>query len=75
MNILLTALTTEELLGFSVFSLLLSVINISVGMGLYIVNKEENEKFAKKSLQVMMFTMRILLGITFAYLIAWFTIK
>jgi|JTFP01.1.fsa_nt_gb hypothetical protein len=75
MNILLTALTTEELLGFSVFSLLLSVINISVGMGLYIVNKEENEKFAKKSLQVMLFTMRILLGISFAYLIAWFTIK
>lgn len=74
MNILLTALTTEELLGFSVFSLLLSVINISVGMGLYI-NKEENEKFAKKSLQVMLFTMRILLGISFAYLIAWFTIK
>lgn len=75
MNILLTALTTEELLGFSVFSLLLSVINISVGMGLYIVNKEENEKFAKKSLQVMLFTMRILLVISFAYLIAWFTIK
>lgn len=75
MNILLTALTTEELLGFSVFSLLLSVINISVVMGLYIVNKEENEKFAKKSLQVMLFTMRILLGISFAYLIAWFTIK
>lgn len=75
MNILLTALTTEELLGFSVFGLLLSVINISVGMGLYIVNKEENEKFAKKSLQIMLFTMGIMLGISFAYLIAWFTIK
>ena len=44
-------------------------------MGLYIVNKEENEKFAKKSLQTMLFAMGIMLGISFAYLIAWFTIK